>query len=86
MHICSQFWAPSFFTVFSTICRTVVGGGGGRGGVGTWFLGPLGRFELEGSRHFGSGFVPQNSRFYHMFSISLVPSVSVECVIELVML
>ena len=35
---------------------------------------------------FGSGFVSQNGRFYHVLSVSVVPSVSVESVIASVML
>ena len=37
-------------------------------------------FEVDGSRNFGSGYVSQNSRFYHVLSVSVVPSVSVESV------
>ena len=50
------------------------------------FLGVcVAHFEVEGVRNFGSGYVSQNSRFYHVLSVSVVPSVSVESVIESVM-
>ena len=40
------------------------------------FWDPLAHFEVEGVRHFGSGSVSKNSRFYHVLSVSVVPSVS----------
>ena len=49
-----------------------------------FFATPLAHFER--GRNFGSGDVSQNSRFYHVLSVSVVPSVSVESVIESVML
>ena len=52
-------------------------------GIEIRFLGPLAHFEVEGGRNFGSGYVSQNSRFYHVLSVSVVP---LESVIESVML
>ena len=56
------------------------------GGSKFGFGDSLAHFEVEGGRNFGSGYVTQNSRFYHVLSVSVVPSVSVESVIESVML
>ena len=56
-------------------------------GIEMRFFGtPLAHFDFEGGRNFGSGYVSQNSKFYHVMSVSVVPSVSVESVIESVML
>ena len=70
----------SFCTVFSTICGTVFE----ENEKGFWD--PLVQFEVKMCRNFGSGYVSQNNRFFHVLSVSVVPSVSVECVIESVML
>ena len=48
-----NFGPPHFCTVFSTILS---------------FWDPLAHFEIEGGRNFGSGYVSQNSRFYHVLS------------------
>ena len=80
-------WATSFFRCVFYHLRH----GRGRerkntGGSKLGFRDPLVHFEVEGSRNFGLGYVSQNSRFYHVLSVSVVPSVSVESVIKPVML
>ena len=56
------------------------------GGSKLGFWDRLAHFEVEGGRNFGSGCVSQNSRFHHALSVCVVPSESVESVIESVML
>ena len=87
MHVFRNFGPPHFCTVFSTICRTVVEENEkkntGRSKLGFWDPWPILRLrEVE----FSVRDVSQNSRFYHVLSVSVVPSVSVESVIESVML
>ena len=72
--------------MFSAICGTVVEENEKTRGSKLGFRDPLARFEVEEGRNFGSGYVSQNSRFFHVLSVSVVPSESVESVIESVML
>ena len=55
------------------------------GGSKLGFWDPLAHFEVEGGRNFGSGYVSQNNRFYHVLYVSVVPSLSVESFIKSVM-
>ena len=74
------------FSLFSTICGTVVEEKK-HSEIAIWFFGtPWPVLRLKEVEISGSGYVPQNSRFYHVLSVSVVPSVSVESVIESVML
>ena len=86
MHIFRNFGSLNFCTVFFHLRhgrrRERENTGGSKSGV--WD--PLAHFEVEGGRNFGSGYVSQNSRFCHVLSFSVVPSVSVESVMESVML
>ena len=43
---------------------------------------PLAHFEVEGPEIFGSGMCDRTAGFYHVLSVSVVPSVSVESAME----
>ena len=72
--------------MFSTICGTVAEENEKNRESILGFWGALANFEVRRGRNVGSGYVSQNSRFYHASSVSVVPSVSVVSVIESVML
>ena len=86
--IFSKFWPlPFFCTVFSTICGTVVEENEKNRGIEIRFFGtPWPILRLREGRNFGSECVSQNNSFCHVLSVSVVPSVSVESVIESVIL
>ena len=65
--------------MFSAICGTVVKKNNEARGSFSRFLGPLGPFlRLRGPEIFGTGMCDRTAGFYHVLSVSVVPSVSVE--------
>ena len=85
--ICFPVLGSLIFYCVSTICGTVVEENEKTQGDRNWvFWDHLAHVEVEGGRNVGSEYVSQNSRFYLVLSVSVVPSVSVESVIESVML
>ena len=76
MHISQNFGLPQFFTVVSTICGTVVEENEKHRKIEIRFLGPWSILRLREGE----------IRFCYVLSVSVVPSVSVESVIESVML
>ena len=84
-----EFFGPLIFvTVFSAICGTVVEKNDkNTGGSKLGFWDPLAHSEVEGSRNFGSGIcVTKTAGFTTCCLSSVVPLVSVESVVESVML
>ena len=78
-----KFEPPHFCTVFSTICGTVVKKkkmSQGSRFQGFWDF--LGHFEVQGARNCWFEMRHKIAGFYHVLSVSVVPSVSVETAME----
>ena len=85
-HVFRNFWHPHSCKVFSTICGTVVEENEKTQGDRNWVFGtPWPILRLRGLE-ISVRDISRNSKFYHVLSVSVVPSVSVESVIESVML
>ena len=78
----SKFWVLSILHCFLPSAARSLKRTKKHTGIEIRFWGPLCPFEVEGGRNLGSGYVLQNSRFCHVLSVSVVPSVSVESVVE----
>ena len=68
--------------VFSTICGTLKTKKKGPGAVFKVFLDLLGHFEVQRARNFWFGMCHKTVGLYHVLSVSVVPSVSVESAME----
>ena len=68
--------------MFSTICGTVVKKKMNQGAGNQGFCDAVAHFEVQGARNFGVGMSHKIAGFYHVLSVSVVPSVFVESAME----